>query len=71
MAINYIKIRSMDTVLPQFMVEKDKDKQMYDMVKKYSVLAVKFLVNKLTPVLLGLNAKQERNYETIALNFYI
>jgi hypothetical protein len=61
----------MDTVLPQFMVEKDKDKQMYDMVKKYSVLVVKFLVNKLTPVLLGLNAKQERNYETIALNFYI
>jgi len=60
----------MDTVLPQIMVEKDKDKQLYDMVQKYSVLVVKFLVNS-TPVLLGLNAKQERNYETIALNFYI
>jgi len=26
----------MDTVLPQIMVEKDKDKQLYDMVQKYS-----------------------------------
>jgi hypothetical protein len=25
---------------------------------------------ELTPILLGLNTKQERNYETIALNFY-
>ncbi len=34
--INYIKTRSMDTVLPQSRVEKDKDKQLHDMVKKYS-----------------------------------
>jgi hypothetical protein len=26
----------MDTVLPQSRVEKDKDKQLHDMVKKYS-----------------------------------
>jgi hypothetical protein len=31
---------------------------------------VKFLVNS-TPVLLGLNTKQERNYETITLSLCI
>ena len=34
--IKYIKIRSMDTVLPQSRVEKDKDKQLHDIVQKSS-----------------------------------
>jgi hypothetical protein len=34
--INYIKIRSVDTVLPKSRVENDKDKQLHDMVQKYS-----------------------------------
>jgi hypothetical protein len=34
--INSIKIRNMDTVLPQSRVENDKDKQLYDMVQIYS-----------------------------------
>ena len=34
--INYIKIRSMHTVLPQSRVEKDKDKHLDDMDQKYS-----------------------------------
>jgi hypothetical protein len=35
-AINYIKIRGIDTVLPQSSVEKDKNKQLHDIVQKYS-----------------------------------
>ena len=34
--INYIKIRSVDTVLPKSRVENDKDKQLHDMVQKFS-----------------------------------
>jgi hypothetical protein len=34
--INYIKIRSVETVLPKSRVENDKDKQLHDMVQKYS-----------------------------------
>ena len=34
--INYIIMRSMDTVLPQSRIERDKDKQLHDMVQKYS-----------------------------------
>jgi hypothetical protein len=34
--INYTKIRNIDTVLPQSRVENDKDKQLHDMVQKYS-----------------------------------
>jgi hypothetical protein len=34
--INYIKIRSVDTVLPNSRVENDKDKQLHDMVQEYS-----------------------------------
>ena len=63
--INYTKIRNIDTVLPQSRVENDKDKQLHDMVQ--SILVVKFLVNS-TPVLLGLNTKQEWNYKTITLS---
>jgi hypothetical protein len=58
----------MDTVLPQSRVENDKDKQLYDMVQIYS--SGEISCEQYT-VLLGLNANQERNYETIALNFYI
>jgi hypothetical protein len=39
------------------------------MVQKYS--SGEISREELTPILLGLNTKQERNYETIALNFYI
>jgi hypothetical protein len=31
-----VKIRSVDTVLPKSRVENDKDKQLHDMVQKYS-----------------------------------
>ena len=33
---NYITIRSMNTVVPQYRIEKDKDNLLYDMVQKYS-----------------------------------
>ena len=60
----------MDTILPQSRVEKGKDKQLHDIWFK-SILVVKFLVIS-TPVFLGLNTKQERNYGTITyLHVYI
>ena len=66
--INYIKIRSMDTALPQSRVEKDKDKHLDDMVQKYS--SGQIIVDS-TLVLLGFNTKQERNYETITLYLHV
>jgi hypothetical protein len=64
--INYIKIRSVDTVLPKSRVENDKDKQLHDMVQKYSS-------GEIYHELLCLNTKQEQNYETITsyLQVYI
>ena len=59
--INYIKIRSVDTVLPKSRVENDKDKQLHDMVQKYSS-------GEIYHELLCLNTKQEQNYETITLS---
>ena len=47
--INYVKIRSMDTVLPHSRVENDKDKHLL-VVQKYSIGEI--LVNS-TPVHLG------------------
>jgi hypothetical protein len=39
--INYTKIRNIDTVLPQSRVENDKDKQLHDLVQKYSSRSTK------------------------------
>jgi hypothetical protein len=50
----YVKIRSIDTILPQSRVEKDK--QLHDMVQKYSSGEI-FLVNT-TIVLLFFNTKK-------------
>ena len=58
--INYINIRSMDTVLPQPRVEKINS----CMIRFKNILVVKFLVYS-TLVHLAVNTKQEQNYETI------
>ena len=63
----YVKIRSVDTVLPQSRVENDKDKQLYDMVQKSSSREITSEQYS-TPVLLGVNTKQERKCETITLS---
>ena len=48
----------MDTVLPQSRVEKNKDKHLHDMIQKYSSCQIS------REQYLGLNTKQERNYDT-------